>query len=82
MLSEEYGKSVVIYNIHGSNYQEAGIPDLLICYKGLFIALELKTDIGAVSQIQQYQLSRLSGAGATAKVVRTVEEVKKIFENL
>jgi hypothetical protein len=28
--------------IHGNQYQEAGITDLICCYKGLFIAIEVK----------------------------------------
>ena len=32
------------YNIkiHGSNFQEPGIPDIIACYKGKFIGIETK----------------------------------------
>ena len=28
--------------IHGSNFQEPGIPDIISCYKGYFIGIETK----------------------------------------
>ena len=31
------------YKIHGGDlYQETGIPDLLVCWKGLFFGIEVK----------------------------------------
>ena len=54
MLEKDFQKQVVeflkqhnIYYIKvwGGGYQRSGIPDLIICLKGRFIAIELKTDI-------------------------------------
>lgn len=54
MLEKDFQKQVIeflkrhnIYyiKIWGGGYQRSGIPDLIICLKGRFIAIELKTDI-------------------------------------
>ncbi len=54
MLEKDFQKQVIeflkqhnIYYIKvwGGGYQRSGIPDLIICLKGRFIAIELKTDI-------------------------------------
>ncbi len=54
MLEKDFQKQVVeflkqhnIYYIKvwGGGYQRSGIPDLIICLKGRFMAIELKTDI-------------------------------------
>ena len=59
-----------------------GVPDLLICYKGHFIALEVKSDIGTVTKIQQYNMSQIETAGGKAAVVRSVGDVIKFLLEL
>lgn len=54
-----------------------GIPDLVICYSGRFIAIELKAPYGRASEIQAYQLQTIQRAGGEAFVCRTLDEVKK-----
>ena len=53
MLEKEFQKQEIeflkqhdIYYIKvwGGGYQRSGIPDLIICLKGKFMAIELKTD--------------------------------------
>lgn len=54
MLERDFQKKVIkflkdnnIYYIKvwGGGYQKAGIPDLIICLKGKFIAIELKNEV-------------------------------------
>ena len=52
-------KRGLFYKIWGGGYQESGIPDILGCYKGFFIGIELKTNKGKVSELQKYQLKRI-----------------------
>lgn len=53
MLEKDFQKQVIeflkqhdIYYIKvwGGGYQRSGIPDLIICLKGKFMAIELKTE--------------------------------------
>lgn len=53
-----------------------GTPDILCCYKGHFIAIEVKAPKGVVSKLQKYQIKKLKEAGATAIVAYSVQDVK------
>lgn len=50
--------------------QRSGIPDLLICWKGRFIALELKAENGRASKLQEYEISQIKESGGIALIVR------------
>lgn len=52
-----------------------GIPDLLCLRKGLAVFLEVKTEDGVVSQLQQFMIDKLKRNGFHARVVRSVEDV-------
>lgn len=52
-----------------------GIPDLLCLRKGLAVFLEVKTDDGVVSQLQQFMIDKLKRNGFHARVVRSVDDV-------
>lgn len=56
-----------------------GIPDILICYKGQFIAWELKTDQGTVDTLQSYTLNNIKKSGGIARVV-TPHNLKEAFK--
>lgn len=60
-------------------FQEAGIPDLLVCYRGRFIGLEVKQP-GAESNVsprQAHVLSQIEAAGGIIAVVSSVEEAAR-----
>lgn len=61
--------------IHGSPFQLAGIPDIIGCYRGRFIAFEVKREAGMVpTRIQMYQLKKITQAGGFARVIFTAEQ--------
>ena len=54
---------------------QAGTPDLLVCWRGRFLAFEVKTDKGGrVSPSQAFMLRKIAAAGGAALVVRSVRE--------
>ena len=61
-----------------------GIPDLIICLKGKFIAIELKNEEGKPSELQLYNIDKIKQSGGQAFVLRPSgfenfkEEVLKI----
>lgn len=72
-----------ILKVHGSPYQPAGTPDLLLTVEGWFIGLEVKCQrpgesrehaLGRVSVSQQGHLDAIRKAGGWAQAVLTVEE--------
>lgn len=67
---------------HGGMYGTAGIPDLILCYKGRFIGLEVKTDDGKPTKLQEATIRKIKACGGIAAVVRSVAEVKAIIESI
>ncbi len=67
---------------HGGMYGTAGIPDLILCYKGRFIGLEVKTDDGVVTDLQKATIRKINDCGGIAVVVRSVDEVKTVIESI
>ncbi len=79
---KQYLKTVdalYFFKEHGGLYGTAGVPDIICCYKGRFIALEVKAPDGKPTALQEATINRIREAGGVAEVVRSVEEVKEII---
>lgn len=81
----EQGAYVVNYvaqSVYGTN----GIPDLLVCYKGRFIGLELKVPPYKPTPIQLANLKKIEKAGGIGKVfahsVNWKEELKELLKEI
>ena len=61
------------YVIKTTGVAAAGTPDLIICYKGRFFGIEVKTPTGRVTKRQSYQLERIRESGGIGVVVRDAE---------
>lgn len=60
--------------VWGGGFQRAGIPDLLVCYKGYFIGIELKNEVGQATEIQKYNITSIQNAGGYAIILRPQNE--------
>ena len=67
--------------IHGSPFQLSGIPDILGCWKGLFIAIEVKCVGNAPTRIQQNVIELIAKAGGRVGVAYNVAEALAIRDN-
>jgi hypothetical protein len=54
----------------GGAFGKAGCPDHLICWQGIFIAIEVKSLEGSVSGLQIIALKEIQAAGGVAAVLR------------
>lgn len=63
-------QNVYYVKVWGGGFQRAGIPDLLCNVNGFFVAVELKTEIGRTSKLQDYNIERIRGSGGVAIVLR------------
>jgi hypothetical protein len=54
----------------GGPFGKAGCPDILICWLGIFIAIEVKSDTGDPSALQIMNLKKIQAAGGVAALVR------------
>jgi len=65
---------------HGSRYSTAGIPDIICCIDGRFVAFEVKTEGGKPTVLQEKTLNSICDAGGVAHVVRSLDEVRDVLE--
>nr|DAQ26921.1 MAG TPA: Nuclease [Caudoviricetes sp.] len=66
--------------IHGSPYQDSGTPDLLACYKGRFIAIELKTSRGVSSPEQRAPKRAITECGGYALITHLIGDVADVLD--
>jgi len=71
----------LVDNIHGSEYQSS-ISDILVCYRGRYIALEVKGPDGALSPGQRRRLRKVQRAGGIGEVVYGLSKVKEILKSI
>jgi len=63
-------------------FQEVGIPDLLVCYRGRFVGLEAKMPGNRATAKQMAILNEIANAGGNAAVVTTVGEVSRLLAKI
>lgn len=71
-----------VVKVHGSPYQDRGTPDLLVCYKGFFIAIEVKTPRGAAKPEQEAAQRDIITAGGYALITHQVKEVADVLDTI
>lgn len=69
------------FKIQGDSdsFQEVGIPDLLVCYKGRFVGLEAKMPGNKPTAKQKAVLDEIVQTGGYAIAYTTVEQVSSLL---
>lgn len=57
-----------------------GLPDIVAIKDGIYVGLEVKTEKGKQSEAQKHIQNEVTKAGGLYFVVRSVDDVKVIFE--
>lgn len=67
--------------VGGNAAQKSGTPDILVCIKGKFIALELKREDGSgrPSEQQKIECDKIRKAGGLAIISEDFKEVKNFL---
>ena len=73
--------SVLNWRMSGAS-NLSGFPDLLVCYKGWFIGLEIKTPVGQPTMQQRKTIQDIIDAGGVAGLVTSVEDVKAVLDGI
>ena len=63
-----YKNLYYFYPVMGG-YGAAGIPDIVVCYRGYFIAVECKAGKGKTTALQDKNLRDIEKAGGTTFVI-------------
>ena len=58
-----------VYPIKVTQVSMRGVPDLIICVRGHYVAWELKVDGREATDLQQYVLDEIKGAQGIARTV-------------
>lgn len=70
------------WKAHGGYYGVAGIPDIVCCLNGHFLALEVKRPGNKPTKQQAAVLGKINRAGGRAFVVYGVNEVREIVKEI
>lgn len=67
-----------------SGFGHSGVPDIIACYKGYFVAIECKAGKGKPTALQEQQLAKIRNAGGAAIVINeeTIGFVKHTLETV
>ena len=76
------GSDVFFFKEHGGPYGTSGVPDLICCYKGRFLGLEVKLPSGKLTELQRRTIQKINQAGGNAYRVESVEAVRAAIEQL
>lgn len=91
MKEQDYQKKIIdflkskgAYVVKVIRASKAGVPDVICCYKGRFIAIEVKRPetIKNVSKLQAYNLELIQVAGGIGFVAYSKDHVRKVLEAL
>ena len=73
------GSDIFFWKEHGGPYGTSGVPDIICCYKGRFLGLEVKLSTGTLTELQKRAIDRINRAGGIASRVESVADVQKII---
>ena len=67
-------------SIQGGPGSKPGDPDLIICLRGRFVGIEVKTSSGRQSPVQKVREEQIIASGGIYKVVRNMDDLMKVIE--
>lgn len=73
---------VWFFKVHGGVFQTPGIPDLILCVDGFFVALEVKQPGKKATVLQARTILNIREADGIAAVVTSLDQVKVIVKSL
>ena len=59
----------------GGPMSTPGVPDIIGCFKGRLIGIEIKSEKGVVSEYQKEFIENINRAGGLAFVARSIDDV-------
>ena len=77
-------KGCWVLKTFSNGVQRAGVPDLLICCNGYFLGVEVKSETGKPTELQEWNIRKIQEAGGIAMVLypNQFEEFQQTIERL
>ena len=63
------------FKTHGSAFQQAGLPDVVGCWHGVYFGIEVKVPGKTASKLQQRTIDEIKAAGGIAGCVTSADPV-------
>ncbi len=65
-------------------YGSSGVPDIVACYKGVFLGIECKAGSNKPTDLQQRNLDAISRCGGVAIVINesNIDDVDTVMNNI
>ena len=79
-------KGIWYIKIWGSMFTRNGVPDLICCFQGKFLAIEVKSSIGKMSELQKHEAEKIQKCGGMFYCLRPnnfddfKQDIEKILE--
>jgi len=73
-------KGVWYIKHHANKFTKVGVPDILACWEGKFLAIEVKTPVGKLTELQKYNLEAIQNAGGISLVARSLKDVVEVID--
>ena len=69
------------FKFHAGTYTQSGIPDLIYCINGRFVAIEVKKEKGKPTELQKRKIKKIIQDGGVAVIVKPsqFEDLKKLL---
>lgn len=80
-LLDSYGTELYYFSPAANGYGRVGIPDIIVCYKGMFFGIECKAGSNTPTALQTKELAAIRAAGGEAIVVNedNIESVREVL---
>ena len=75
-------KGAYVVPVANGAYAKMGDPDMVVCYKGIFIAIEGKTYEGRQSDWQKLRMEQVQKAGGIYAIIHSVDGARQLIEEL
>lgn len=68
----------------GGMYSKIGVPDIICCYNGRFVAIECKAGKNKPTALQERELKTIRDAGGYALVINeeNIDDVRNLLESI
>lgn len=72
------------FKFHAGTYTQSGIPDLIYCINGRFVAIEVKKEKGKPTELQKRKIQKIIQDGGVAVIVKPsqFEDLKKLLTSV
>ena len=64
------------FKVHGGAFQKTGVPDIIACVKGKFVAIEVKRSNGGIVS----QIKKIKACSGVVGVAHSVDEFLQILK--